>query len=81
MTGRQFIGLCVVIAIFAVFWQHDHRKRHLVPPDETHIPTLVPQKLDPDAVIWITNNYRTAKGLTPSASKIRQFLPLKWNAT
>ncbi len=64
MTGRQFIGLCVVIAIFAVFWRLDHGKRHLVPPDETHIPTLVPQKLDPEAVIRITNNYRTAKGLS-----------------
>jgi len=30
MTGRQFIGLIVVIAIFAVVWRLDHGKQHLV---------------------------------------------------
>ena len=65
MTGRQFIGLIVVIAIFAVVWRLDYGKQHLVPSDEAHIPTFVSPGLDPDAVIRITNDYRAAKGLSP----------------
>jgi hypothetical protein len=57
--------MSVVIAIFSTAWRLDLVSRHLIPSAEIPISTFFPSKLDPDSVIRITNNYRTAKGLAP----------------